>query len=127
MKNILKTGTIVEIRDGSRYLVVNDCLIGYLSHMYTNKYNEDLTYNDEYQRKYTAQTERTIHEACSRYDIMKIWIQRDMSNLSAMLESDWINRFCTLIYDRDNTDDTVEMTVEEICKALGRNVKVVKE
>jgi len=61
---------------------------------------------------------------------MKIWTQKHMTNLASMLENEefsWTDRFAELIYDRDNqNNDTVEMTVEEICKVLGKNVKVVK-
>ena len=53
-----------------------------------------------------------------------------MTNLAGMLEdkdNSWTDRFGNLVYDRDNSvDETVEMTVEEICKLLGKNVKVVK-
>jgi len=130
MKSILKSGMIVELRSGVKYLVVDNYLIGYLSHMCLTKYNSDLTYPTDYQRKYTYQTDDTISEYCSKYDVMKIWIQKDMSNLASMLEKtddSWTDRFGELIYDRDKqTDETVEMTVEEICKALGKNVKVVK-
>lgn len=130
MKNILKSGMIVELRTGVKYLVVDNYLIGYLGHMCLTGYNSDLTYPTSYQHRYTAQTDRTINGYCSEYDVMKIWTQRDMSNLASMLEDTddpWTNRFGELIYDRDKkTDETVEMTVEEICKALGKNVKVVK-
>jgi len=130
MKNILKSGMIVELRNGIKYLVVDNYLIGYLSHMSLNSYDSDLTYPTDYQRKYTLQTNDTIQKSCSKYDIMKIWIQRDMSNLASMLENEydsWTDRFGELIFDRDNPkDDIVEMTVEEICKLLGKNVKVVK-
>ena len=130
MKNILKSGMIVELRTGARYLVVDNFLIGYLSHMSLSRYNSDLTYPTDYQHKYALQTNSTINESCSKYDVMKIWLQKDMSNLASMLENandSWTDRFGELIYDRNKPiEDTVEMTVEEICKALGKNVKVVK-
>lgn len=130
MKNILKSGMIVELRAGTRYLVVDNFLIGYLSHIPLSGYNSDLTYPTEYQHKHTLQTDSTINKSCSKYDVMKIWLQKDMSNLASMLENtedSWTDRFGELIYDRDEPKaDTVEMTVEEICKALGKNVKVVK-
>jgi hypothetical protein len=34
--------------------------------------------------------------------------------------------FGELIYDRDR-DETVEMSLEEICAALGKNIKIVKK
>ena len=129
MKNILKSGMIVELRNGVKYLVVENYLIGYLGHMCLTVYNSDLTYPTDYQRRYTAQINSTITSYCSEYDVMKIWTQKDMSNLASMLEDktdSWVNRFGELIYDRDKqNDETVEMTVEEICKLLGKNVIVV--
>lgn len=47
MKNVLKSGVVVETRQGIKYLVVGEYLIGYLSHMDLNSYNNDLTYNSE--------------------------------------------------------------------------------
>lgn len=130
MKSILKSGMIVELRNGVKYLVVDNYLIGYLGHVGLGGYNSDLTYPTDYHSKYTAQTNNTINRYCSEYDVMKIWSQKDMTNLAGMLEDKhdpWTDRFGKLIYDRDNTnDETVEMTVEEICKLLGKNVKVVK-
>lgn len=130
MKSILKSGMIVELRSGVKYLVVDNYLIGYLGHMCLSLYNSDLTYPVSHQCKYTAQTKDTINKYCSEYDVMKIWIQKDMSNLASMLEDKndpWTDRFGELIYDRNKlVEDTVEMTVEEICKVLGKNVKVVK-
>lgn len=130
MKNILKSGMIVELRNGVKYLVVDRYLIGYLGHMDLDRYNADLTYPTDYHRKYTAQTSRTIGHYCSEYDIMKIWKQKGMTNLAGMLEDKydpWTDRFGELIFDRDNScEEVVEMTVLEICKLIGKNVKVVK-
>lgn len=130
MKSILKSGMIVELRSGVKYLVVDNYLIGYLGHMCLNSYNADLTYPTDYQNRYTAQTKDAINRYCSEYDVMKIWTQKNMTNLAGMLEhkdDSWTDRFGNLIYDRNKpTDETVEMTVEEICKVLGKNVKVVK-
>ena len=131
MKNMLKSGMVVELRNGVKYLVVDNYLIGYLGHMNLTQYNSDLTYGTRYQNMYTSQTNDTVNKYCSEYDIMKIWTQKDMTNLAGMLEDKedpWTDRFGTLVYDRNNTnsEETVEMTVEDICKLLGKNVKVVK-
>lgn len=32
----------------------------------------------------------------------------------------------TVVYDRSKVDDIEEMTMEEVCKALGKNIKIVK-
>lgn len=128
MKSILKSGMIAELRNGIKYLVVDNYLIGYFGHMNLINYNTDLTYY--FQGDCAYQTGSTLDKCLSQYDIMKIWTQKDMTNMASMLENKtdpWTDRFGELIYDRDKqNDNTVEMTVEEICKALGKNVKVVK-
>ncbi len=130
MKNILKSGMIVELRNKVKYLVVDGYLIGYLGHMTLDRYNSDLTYPTDYQHRYTSQMDATIGKYCSQYDIMKIWNQRDMTNLAGMLEDvndSWTDRFGELIYDRNNpSDEVIEMTVAEISHLVGKNVKIVK-
>ena len=40
----------------------------------------------------------------------------------------WESRFGTCLFDRDKEEnnESIEMTVEDVCKALGKNVKIVK-
>lgn len=65
---------------------------------------------------------------------MKVWSQKDMTNLHSMLETDWLDeeRFGTLIFNRktltfdvNDNNKITEMTLEEICSALGKNVKII--
>lgn len=108
----LKTGMVVEMRNGERFLVVNDYFIAGTSHMLFERYDENMICKSKY----------------NNLDIMKVWTQKQMTNLNSMLMSDWLNedRFGHLIWDREN-GDYVDMTLEEVCKALGKNVRIVKE
>lgn len=128
MKNLLKDGMIVQLANQMYYLVVGNYLIGYLSHFGLNSFNDDLTFDTSPQRR-TLQTDRTI-DKLHEWDIIRIWTLKDITNLHGMLEDKddpWVNRFGEKIFDRfSGTEETVEMTVEDICKALGKNVKVIK-
>lgn len=108
----LKTGMVVEMRSGNKYLVVNDYFIADTGHMTFKKYNEDMTCKSGY----------------IDFDIIKVWTQKEMTNLNAMLTTSWLSedRFGHLIWDREK-GDYVDMTLEEVCKALGKNVRIVKE
>ena len=128
MKNLLKDGMIVQLANQMYYLVIGNYLIGYLSHFSLNSFNDDLTFDTSPQRK-TLQTDRMIN-GLHEWDIIRVWTLKDMTNLHGMLEgkdNPWVNRSGEKIFDRySNTEETVEMTVEDICKALGKNVKVIK-
>lgn len=106
----LKTGMIVQFRHGGKYLVVNDCFIANSSHMFMRSYNEDMTCTSDYRDA----------------DIMKVWETKELCNLSSMLLFDWTNenRFGHMIWDREN-EDHVDMTIEEVCKALGKKVRII--
>lgn len=121
-KSTLKSGMIVELRNGTKYLVVEDYLIGYLSHMCLSRYNEDLTYSHDYQDNHTLQTNKTIEKLCSIYDIMKVWEQKDMSNLASMLEDtkndSWVDRFGELIYNRTNRLEEIQKQLKETAQEL---------
>lgn len=108
----LKTGMVVQMANNQKYLVVNDYFINNIGHMPFNRYNENMENISGFRI----------------FDIIKVWELRELTNLSSMLESDFIseNRFGHLIWDREN-GDCVDMTLEEICKALGKNVRIVKE
>lgn len=107
----LKTGMVVEFRHGGKYLVVNDYFISYKNHMPMSKYNENMTCKSSYKD----------------LDVVKVWEQKELCNMYSMLKTDWLNedRFGHLVWDREN-GDYIDMTMEEICKALGKNVRVVE-
>lgn len=110
-KSDLKYGDIVELRNGNRYVYVKNYfdLIGYDPKPYdaivSLKNGHDIPISD-YNNKllYKKQGER-------KYDIMKILDKNEIcKNLKWTLE-------------RSKT----EMTLEEVCKELGRDIKIVKE
>lgn len=107
----LKTGMVVEMMNGRRFLVVNDYFIADTGHMPFERYDENMICKLKH----------------NNLDIMKVWTQKEMCNLNSMLRTDWLNedRFGHLIWDRKN-GDYVDMTIEEVCEALGKNVRIVK-
>ena len=61
------------------------------------------------------------------FDIVKVWSLDKMCNLNNMLLNPvYLHDNGHLIWDREN-GDYVDMTLEEVCKALGKNVRIVKE
>ena len=116
----LKSGDIVEVRNGGRYIFVwnaqfspdtkpKDVFIGIENKdiLYLSDYNFDLL--DVYGN--------------NEYDIMKVSDKFYFSNIipsflgDKYLEPLWI-------WKREEIE---EMTLEEICEELGRNIKIVKE
>lgn len=123
----LKNGDMVVLRDGSigvvmrnvayssSYIIFNDGGFEYLS-----KFDTDLTFIS-----YDPMGRRQILGKC---DIIKAF--RNITNFNE------VERFlkydihgAALIYDREKVEKekVEEMTLEEICKALGKNIKIVKE
>lgn len=88
-------GDILTLRNGERYVYVNDRMYGEKDYYTRNGSTPTLWYNDDL-------TENENHKS---QDIMKV------------------EREGQIIYERE---DVREMTVEEISKALGYEVKVVK-
>lgn len=111
----LKTGMIVELRDGNRYVVIansaatlgmniekDDFTYFYLAHSY-NSYNEDFT-----------------HKGNRRLDIVKI-SQIQMTEMSDFVR---IVNGAIPIWERAKPK---KMTVSEICKELGYEVEIVRD
>lgn len=99
----LKEFDIVELRNGSKTCVVNDIALGELS---IGCFSAD-TWKDDLTDKGT-----------DKYDIMKVY--RPTGNIPTD-KSKW--KDLPVVYERT---EVKEMTVEEISKALGYEVKVVK-
>lgn len=102
----LKNGDIITYRDGTKGIVflefdaiVDDNLKSYAS-------LEHVTYdlNDEWNND---------------WDIIKVQRARDIHQF---VKSRWDD--APIVWERQ---ETVEMTLAEVCKALGKNVKIVKE
>lgn len=104
----LKTGMVVELRNGDKYLVINQA--GKLSGIRENSY---ITFNSLYAYK----SDMTWpNDSC--LDIVKVFCP-SLSSFRTMLKNE---RNC--IWTRD---EKRKMTVSEICKELGYEVEIVKE
>ena len=98
-KKDLKTGMIVELATGTRYLLVNDTLIGATGQMNFSHYNENLIYDGD-----------------SIYNINKVYLKEECywglgfnRNLDTLCHT-------TLLWERP---EIIEMSVEEIAEKLG--------
>ena len=98
-KKDLKTGMIVELATGTRYLLVNNTLIGATGQMNFSHYNENLIYDGD-----------------SIYNINKVYLKEDCywglgfnRNLDTLCNT-------TLLWERP---EIIEMSVEEIAEKLG--------
>lgn len=111
-KSDLKNGDIVELRNGERYVYIekyNDRFI-YITdsdevivNLKDGEYSRLANYDDDLRYKGRGNCE---------YDIMKIL---DMSEFYRKQKWTW---------EREKTE---EMTLEEVCKELGKDIKIVKE
>ncbi len=98
-KKDLKTGMIVELATGTRYLLVNDTLIGVTGQMRLSNYDENLIYVDN-----------------NIYNINKVYLHEDYywglgfnRNLDTLCHT-------TLLWERPKV---TEMSIEEIAEKLG--------
>ena len=111
-KSDLKNGDIVELRNGERYVYIekyNDRFIystdsdEVIVNLKDGEYSRLGNYDDDLRYKSRGNCE---------YDIMKIL---DMSEFYKKQKWTW---------EREKTE---EMTLEEVCKELGKDIKIVKE
>ena len=111
-KSDLKNGDIVELRNGERYEYIekyNDRFIystdsdEVIVNLKDGEYSRLANYDDDLRYKGRGNCE---------YDIMKIL---DMSEFYKKQKWTW---------EREKTE---EMTLEEVCKELGKDIKIVKE
>lgn len=115
-KRDIKDGDVIVRRNGD----VEIAMIKYNMFITKDGWNdfeyigEDLTYCDIYGSN-----------GWEEYDIMQVY--RPIKKYGCVLkvfDDDDISQ--VLLYDREKAEEDEEMTVEEICKALGRNIKIVK-
>lgn len=104
-KSDLKTGMVVEIRRGKTALVLLDTQNGDVVSG-PNLWGSLKDYNKNFENKYGDK----------EYDIVKVY-QPQNNNSYYSFED------LTLIWERD---ESTEMTMEEVCKALGKQIKIVK-
>lgn len=104
----IKVGDMLLTREGKVQLVVNTtCGI-------------TVTDLDEVFKKCISVDLRHVYGA-EKHDIVAI---RRFDKVSDISFDAFEKKLGRLVYERD---ETVEMTLEEVCKALGKNVKIVKE
>lgn len=102
----LKTGDVILHRNGSTRIVIrelNEC-VGRFIGLSLDDFREDLTTTDKY-FDIVAVKRPNKHSECS-FDAFK-------------------RKFGTLVYDRER-DEVEEMTLEQVCKLLGKNIKIIK-
>lgn len=107
-KDDLKTGDVVKRRNGWIGIINRgfEMLISKSGWDDLDCINEDLTCKHD-----------------SDYDIVAV--RRPCAKFHCIFDAFKYN-FGELVYDRDR-DETVEMSLEEICTALGKNIKIVKK
>ena len=108
-KSDLKNGMIVEYENGCKRMVLNGNLLGLeIGHMSLDCFDDDL--------KSTYDTKLNIN---------KVYVcnTNDPSGLTDLFDNDNL----ALIWEREEEKpEPVEMTLEEICAALGKEIKIVK-
>lgn len=106
----LITGDIIETRDGDLGVVVAE-----KDHVY---------FRSGMYLKISQWIEETLLANSlgdSDSDVMRVY-----RNASSFNNCKWPYAEELIVYDRKR-DEAEEMTLEEICKALGKNIKIVKE
>ena len=106
-KNDLSSGDFIQLRDGRYGVVVRDIdtiVLPNGTYLDINYYNTDLKSKWES----VEHDIMKVYRGCKCFDHCK--------NYSGKI----------VVYDREQ-DEVEEMTLEEVCKALGKNVKIVKE
>ena len=100
----LKDGMVVEYASGEKRLVFNNKFIG------TDSYSMICTYTDDLKST-----------SCPSCSIQKVYYS-NANYISHIMN----NCFLTLIWERKEEPEPEEMTIEEICKALGKEIKIVR-
>lgn len=107
-KEDLKTGDVVKRRSGRIGIVNRE-----LEMIIVESGWDDFDYIDE----------DLTSKGDSAYDIVAV--RRPYDKFHCTFGA-FKHNFGELIYDRDG-DETVEMSLEEVCEALGKNIKIVKK
>ena len=109
----LKDGMVVENRDGNFYLIRtnfngNKILSGNVAWNLLSNFDEDLK-----------------NKVDSSLDIVKVYLPNGGCGnvLNVVFNKDYL----TCIWERKEEDEVVEMTLSQVCKELGKNIKIIKE
>lgn len=111
VKSLLKSGDIVIVRNGGKYRVYPDYETGVFSRIDDIGFNRMEEYDDSLLVKPL--------KGSRRYDITKIYRAKDPT----VLTSSNLDNY-RLVWERK---EVKEMTMKEICDALGYDVKIKKE
>ena len=112
----LKDGMVAETREGKLYLVRTN-YDGEKILCNDKNWEPVSSYNEELKIKNMFITDLT------KLDIMKVYIPLSVyhyGNLNAMFNKDNL----TCIWERE---EVIEMTLAQVCKELGKNIKIIKE
>lgn len=101
----LKDGMVVKLANGDKYFILNNRILDDYGYLSLSEYNANLEYRDDKSHKYT---------------IKKVY-KVDAYDLDVLDDN-----YHALIWERKEKPEPVEMTIEEICKALGKEIKIVK-
>ena len=102
----LKTGDIVVKRNGTEYMYINDYFVNNYGYDRVGDYNDDLTITSSYP---------SVRNGC---EIVKI----KRPHYGVQYCQKYWNEAPT-IWERKEVE---EMTLKEVCKALGKEIKIVK-
>ena len=119
--NDLKTGMIVQLNDHDYYVVYKDAVPMYSSSkLSSDRYLVNILKEEVWSSAITDVPLATYIQATS---IDKVWVPsfpyytgQKAINAIQNAEPIWARK-----------EETIEMTLEQICEALGKNIKIVKE
>lgn len=136
-----KTGEVVTIigcrSDNQRYMIINDGVTGYI-----DECNLTDNYSWEDFKKCPIGTKVTFERGKILFKIKETSNQfeeshyyRDYEDLKGFKDNmNALGKIIkveepiyTTVYELDKVEEVEEMTLEEICKELGREIKIVKE
>lgn len=119
-KSDLKSGDIVELRNGERYIFIKDAKRS----QYDNSTDIFIGINSYHCIPSSHYSDNLLKlRGDKSYDIMKISNGFYIGNIfrpyrsATLITPDWV-------WEREEIE---EMTLEEVCKELGRDIKIVKE
>lgn len=99
-KSDLKNRMVVELRNGTRYVVIDDKILSSIGYDFLSTYNEDLT----------------MEKGPSKHDIVKVYDQ--------IYCIDFNKNSLNLLWERS---EVKEVTMAEVEEKFGCKVKIVKE
>lgn len=114
----LKSGMIVELRNGEKQIIILDFCGGGRDVL------AGLHNNDTFINLWTDlghYDSNLLHEDSSELDIVRVYSSRVYA----------LNKLDKLLWEREEAETTskqiVDMTMEEVCEALGKKIRIVME